>query len=120
LLESTYRKCLYYKIDKSGLFVEKEKPIPLVFKDIQLACGYRMEGAFQIFAYRNLNLGDHFQKERHGEAKPSHIYIYSEWDCFAEPRNDGYMKNKINSKKLKCNQNGLACRKEIGTRTKKC
>jgi GxxExxY protein len=32
LLESAYKECLYYKILKSGLKVEKEKPMPLVFE----------------------------------------------------------------------------------------
>ena len=29
LLESTYKECMFFKIDQSGLYVEKEKPIPL-------------------------------------------------------------------------------------------
>ncbi len=28
LLESAYQECLYYKLKKEGLFVEKEKPMP--------------------------------------------------------------------------------------------
>ena len=43
LLESTYKECLYYKLTKSGLFVEREKPIPLVFEDIKLECGFRID-----------------------------------------------------------------------------
>lgn len=43
LLESAYKECLYYKIGKSGLFVEKEKPIPLVFEEVKLECGYRID-----------------------------------------------------------------------------
>ena len=43
LLESTYKECLYYKLTKSGLFVEKEKPVPLVFEDIKLECGFRID-----------------------------------------------------------------------------
>ena len=43
LLESAYRECLYYKIGKSGMAVEKEKPIPLVFEDVKLECGYRID-----------------------------------------------------------------------------
>lgn len=30
LLESSYKECLYYEIQKSGLTVEKEKPMPIV------------------------------------------------------------------------------------------
>ncbi|KRT16705.1 GxxExxY protein [Pedobacter ginsenosidimutans] len=43
LLESAYKECLYYKILKAGLFVEKEKMMPLVFEDIKLDCGYRID-----------------------------------------------------------------------------
>ena len=32
LLESAYKECMYYKINQSGLLVEKEKPIPLIFE----------------------------------------------------------------------------------------
>ena len=43
LLESAYKECLYYKIKQSSLFVEKEKPMPLVFEDVKLDCGYRLD-----------------------------------------------------------------------------
>ncbi len=32
LLENTYKECLFYKINKAGLFVEKEKPMPVILK----------------------------------------------------------------------------------------
>ena len=43
LLESAYKECLYYKIGNSGLIVEKEKPMPLVFENVKLDCGYRID-----------------------------------------------------------------------------
>jgi len=43
LLESAYQECLYYKIQKEGFYVEKEKPIPLVFEGVKLNCGYRID-----------------------------------------------------------------------------
>jgi GxxExxY protein len=43
LLESAYKECLFYKIDMSGLKVEKEKPMPLIFEDAKLDCGYRID-----------------------------------------------------------------------------
>ena len=30
LLESAYEECLFYEISKTGLFVEKQKPMPLI------------------------------------------------------------------------------------------
>ena len=43
LLESAYKECLFYKIEKSGILVEKEKPMPLVFEEVKLDCGYRID-----------------------------------------------------------------------------
>ncbi len=43
LLESAYKECLYYKIAKSGLNIEKEKPMPLIFEEVKLECGYRID-----------------------------------------------------------------------------
>lgn len=43
LLESAYKECLYYKIFKSGFTVEKEKSMPLVFEQVKLECGYRID-----------------------------------------------------------------------------
>ncbi|MFC1849240.1 GxxExxY protein [candidate division CSSED10-310 bacterium] len=43
LLESAYKECLFYKLNQGGLFVEKEKPLPLVFEGVKLECGYRVD-----------------------------------------------------------------------------
>ncbi|HMU98310.1 MAG TPA: GxxExxY protein [Chitinophagales bacterium] len=43
LLESAYQECLYYKINKEGLEVQKEKAIPLIYEAVKLDCGYRID-----------------------------------------------------------------------------
>ena len=43
LLESAYKECLYYELIKKGLYVEKEKPLPLIYEEIKLDCGYRLD-----------------------------------------------------------------------------
>lgn len=43
LLESAYQECLYYKLKKEGLHVEKEKSMPLIFEEVELECGYRID-----------------------------------------------------------------------------
>ena len=43
LLESAYKECLFYKLSKAGFFVEKEKPMPLIFEEVKLECGYRID-----------------------------------------------------------------------------
>src|ERR1700747_2455321 len=43
LLENAYKECLYYKLIKEGFKVEKKKPMPLVFEEVKLDCGYRID-----------------------------------------------------------------------------
>ncbi len=43
LLESAYQECLCYELRKKGLSIEKEKPLPVVYKDIKLEQGYRID-----------------------------------------------------------------------------
>lgn len=43
LLESAYKECLHNKIIQSGILAEKEKPIPLIFEEVKLECGYRID-----------------------------------------------------------------------------
>jgi len=43
LLENAYQECLFYKIKQRGLFVEKEKAMPLIFEEVKLDCGYRVD-----------------------------------------------------------------------------
>ena len=43
LLESSYEECFRYELIESGLLVETQKPLPLVYKDVKLDCGYRID-----------------------------------------------------------------------------
>jgi len=43
LLESSYKECLYYRLKMEGYFVEKEKPMPLIYREVKLDCGYRID-----------------------------------------------------------------------------
>ncbi len=43
LLESSYKECLYYEITKAGFQVEKEKPMPLIYEEVKLDIGYRLD-----------------------------------------------------------------------------
>ncbi len=43
LLESAYEECLYYELQKSGLKVEKEKPLPLIYEEVRLEIGFRVD-----------------------------------------------------------------------------
>ena len=43
LLESAYKSCLAYELRKKGLKVEEEKSLPLIYEEVKLDCGYRID-----------------------------------------------------------------------------
>ncbi len=43
LLESAYEACLAFELGKRGLKFEQQKPLPLVYEQIKLECGYRID-----------------------------------------------------------------------------
>jgi GxxExxY protein len=43
LLESAYEECLFYELINAGIKVEKQKPLPLIYKDVKLDIGYRLD-----------------------------------------------------------------------------
>ncbi len=43
LLESAYEECLYYELTKNGFNVYKQQPLPLVYKEVKLEAGYRVD-----------------------------------------------------------------------------
>ncbi|OXA79813.1 GxxExxY protein [Flavobacterium aquidurense] len=43
LLESAYEECLYFELKKTGLRIEKQKPLPLIYEEIKLEIGYRLD-----------------------------------------------------------------------------
>ncbi len=43
LLESAYEACLVFEITRLGMKVEEQKPLPVVYKEVKLDCGYRLD-----------------------------------------------------------------------------
>lgn len=43
LLESTYEACLCYECREMGMFIETQVPLPVIYKDVKLDCGYRID-----------------------------------------------------------------------------
>jgi len=43
LLESTYEACLSYEASERGLFIETQLPLPVIYKEVKLECGYRID-----------------------------------------------------------------------------
>ena len=47
LLESAYRVCLAHELSERGLQFERERPLPVTYKGVQLECGYRLDFVVQ-------------------------------------------------------------------------
>jgi GxxExxY protein len=43
LLENAYKECLFYELQKSNLYVAKEVAMPLVYEEVKLDAGFRMD-----------------------------------------------------------------------------
>ena len=43
LLESAYRVCLAYELRKRGFDVKEEKPVPVIYDEVKLDCGFRAD-----------------------------------------------------------------------------
>ena len=59
MLESAYLHSLHYRLQQRGLVVRKEVPIPLVFENVRLDCGYRADLVVQekiVIEIKNVDL----------------------------------------------------------------
>ena len=43
MLEAPYEECLCHELEKLGLKFERQRPLPLVYGNVKLACAYRMD-----------------------------------------------------------------------------
>ena len=43
LLESAYEACMVFELAQAGLKVEQQKPLPIVYREVKLECGYRLD-----------------------------------------------------------------------------
>ncbi|MGE8513263.1 MAG: GxxExxY protein [Chryseobacterium culicis] len=43
LLESAYEECLFYELNKHDILVERQKPMPLIYDEIKMDVGYRLD-----------------------------------------------------------------------------
>ncbi len=43
LLESAYEACLVFELAERGLKIEQQKPLPVVYRQVKLDCGYRLD-----------------------------------------------------------------------------
>ena len=43
LLESAYEACVSFELVERGLKIERQKPLPMIYKEVSLDCGYRLD-----------------------------------------------------------------------------
>ena len=43
LLESAYEACLSYELEHDGLQVDRQRPVPVIYKEVKLNCGFRAD-----------------------------------------------------------------------------
>ena len=43
LLESAYEACLAYELISRGLKIEQQRLLPVIYRDVKLDCGYRLD-----------------------------------------------------------------------------
>jgi GxxExxY protein len=43
LLESAYEICLAFELERLGLPVERQKPVPVIYDSVKLDCGFRAD-----------------------------------------------------------------------------
>jgi GxxExxY protein len=43
LLESTYEECLAREFELRGIHYDRQRAVPVVYKDVKLDCGYRID-----------------------------------------------------------------------------
>ena len=60
LLESTYEECLAFELTKCGLNIKRQQPTPVVYKDIKLDCGYRIDILVENNVVLELKVVDEF------------------------------------------------------------
>lgn len=60
LLESAYQECLYFELRSKGFQVEKQKALPVIYKDIKLNHGYRIDLLIENRVVIELKTVEHF------------------------------------------------------------
>jgi GxxExxY protein len=61
LLGSAYEECLSFELNKSGLFIERQKGVPVIYKDIRLEVGYRIDILVENTVVLELKTVDEFK-----------------------------------------------------------
>jgi len=60
LLESAYEECLAFELEKAGLRFRRQQPTPVIYKEIKLDCGYRIDILVENSVVVELKVVDEF------------------------------------------------------------
>lgn len=61
LLESAYEECLAYELQNAGFNIERQKPVPVIYKEIKLDYGYRIDILVEDLVIIELKTIDEFK-----------------------------------------------------------
>jgi GxxExxY protein len=64
LLESAYEVCLAFELRRMGFEIEQQKPLPVIYKDVKLDCGYRLDLMVEDAVVVEIKAVDHHQSCR--------------------------------------------------------
>jgi GxxExxY protein len=67
LLESAYEECLAFELHKAGLSFRRQQPTPVIYKDIKLDCGYRIDILVENCVVIELKVVDEFNPVHHAQ-----------------------------------------------------
>ena len=67
LLESAYEACLVYEFSQRGLKVEQQKPVPVIYGDVKLDCGYRVDLLINDTVIVEVKAVDHLAPIHHAQ-----------------------------------------------------
>ena len=62
LLESAYEECLCYELKQAGLLFERQKSLPVTYKEIHLDCGYRIDILVEKLVIVELKAVEHVEE----------------------------------------------------------
>ena len=81
LLESAYQHCLAHEVTKRNLHVEQQKPLPLVYEQVKLECGYRIDLVVEGAVVVEIKSVDELRPSTGPKSSRTSSYRVASWDC---------------------------------------
>lgn len=78
LLESAYEKCLCYELASKRISFERQKNLPITYKDIHLDCGYRIDILVEKLVIIELKTVEHIESIHEAQLL-TYLKLYDLW-----------------------------------------